>query len=108
MAKVTFLPDNKECNSPSNVTLLEVAKRNNIPHVAACGGEGNCTTCRLLILDGVENCSEETEKEKALIEQAHTTEGFRLACQTSINGDITATKGSFGGITIDSTGINSD
>ena len=28
MAKVTFLPDNKECNSPSNVTLLEVAKRN--------------------------------------------------------------------------------
>jgi len=90
MAKVTFLPDNKECNSPSNVTLLEVAKRNNIPHVAACGGEGNCTTCRLLILDGIENCSEETEKEKALIEQAHTTEGFRLACQTSINGDITA------------------
>ena len=90
MAKVTFLPDNKECNSPSNVTLLEVAKRNNIPHVAACGGEGNCTTCRLLILDGIENCSKETEKEKALIEQAHTTEGFRLACQTSINGDITA------------------
>ena len=30
------------------------------------------------------------EKEKVLIEQAHTTEGFRLACQTSINGDITA------------------
>ena len=90
MAKVTFLPDNKECNSPTNVTLLEVAKRNNIPHVAACGGEGNCTTCRLLILDGVENCSPETEKEKVLIEQAHTTEGFRLACQTSINGDITA------------------
>ena len=26
MAKVTFLPDNKECNAPSNVTLLEVAK----------------------------------------------------------------------------------
>ena len=90
MAKVTFLPDNKECNSPSNVTLLEVAKRNNIPHVAACGGEGNCTTCRLLILDGIENCSEETEKEKELIAKAHTTEGFRLACQTSINGDITA------------------
>ena len=36
MAKVTFLMDNKECNSTSNVTLLE-AKRNNIPHVAACG-----------------------------------------------------------------------
>ena len=90
MAKITFLPDNKRCESPNNVTLLEVAKRNSIPHVAACGGEGKCTTCRLLILEGIENCSEETDKEKELIEKAHTTKGFRLACQTSISGDITA------------------
>lgn len=90
MAKITFLPDNVQCESPSNVTLLEVAKRNNIPHVAACGGEGKCTTCRLLILEGIENCSKETDKEKVLIEKAHTTKGFRLACQTSISGDITA------------------
>ena len=90
MAKITFLPDNKQCESPSNLTLLEVAKRNKIPHVAACGGEGNCTTCRLLILEGIEHCSKETDKEKELIEKAHTTKGFRLACQTSISGDITA------------------
>ncbi len=90
MAKITFLPDNKTCDSPSNVTILEIAKRNNIPHVAACGGEGKCTTCRLLILEGIENCSKETETEKKLIDQAHTTKGFRLACQTSISGDITA------------------
>ena len=90
MPKITFLPDNKRCESPNNVTLLEVAKRNNIPHVAACGGEGKCTTCRLLILEGIEHCSEETDKEKELIEKAHTTKGFRLACQTSISGDITA------------------
>ena len=90
MAKITFLPDNKECDSPENVTILEVAKRNNIPHVSACGGEGKCTTCRLLILEGIEHCSQETDKEKALIDQAHTTEGFRLACQTSISGNITA------------------
>ena len=90
MSRITFLPDNKQCESPDNVTILETAKRNNIPHVSACGGEGNCTTCRLLILEGIDNCSEETEKEKALIEQAHTTQGFRLACQTTIKGDITA------------------
>ena len=90
MPKIIFLPDNKRCESPNNVTLLEVAKRNNIPHVAACGGEGKCTTCRLLILEGIEHCSEETDKEKELIEKAHTTKGFRLACQTSISGDITA------------------
>ena len=90
MSKITFLPDNKSCDAPDNLTILEIAKRNNIPHVAACGGEGKCTTCRLLILEGIENCSKETEVEQALIDQAHTTTGFRLACQTSINGNITA------------------
>tara|TARA_B100000674_G_scaffold47818_2_gene33012 strand:- start:193 stop:1539 length:1347 start_codon:yes stop_codon:yes gene_type:complete len=90
MSKITFLPDNKICDAPKNITILEVAKKNKIPHVAACGGEGKCTTCRLLILEGIENCSEETDVEQALINQAHTTSGFRLACQTSINGNITA------------------
>jgi len=90
MAKITFLPDNKKCESSKELTILEIAKRNKIPHVSACGGEGNCTTCRLLILEGIENCSQETEKEKILIDKAHTTEGFRLACQTTVNGDITA------------------
>ena len=90
MAKITFLPDNKECESFNDLTILEIAKRNKIPHVSACGGNGDCTTCRLLILEGVENCSPETEKEKILIDKAHTMKGFRLACQTTIKGNITA------------------
>ena len=55
MAKITFLPDNKKCESSKELTILEIAKRNKIPHVSACGGEGNCTTCRLLILEGIDN-----------------------------------------------------
>ena len=90
MAKVTFLPDNSTCKASSDLTLLEIAKINDIPHVSACGGEGNCTTCRLLILEGIENCTPETKKEKILIEKAHTTKGFRLACQTKIEGNVTA------------------
>ena len=43
MAKVTFLPDNSTCKASSDLTLLEIAKINDIPHVSACGGEGNCT-----------------------------------------------------------------
>ena len=89
MKKVTFLPDNKTCEATNGLTLLEIAKNNNIPHVNACGGEGKCTTCRLLVLDGVQNCSSETEQEKALKSKAHTTDEFRLACQTTISGDVT-------------------
>ena len=88
MAKIYFLPDNKIFDSESGETILQTAARNGIPHVSACGGEGNCTTCRLLVLEGIENCSPETDAELSLKEKAHTTEEFRLACQTTVNGDV--------------------
>ena len=90
MPKINFLPDNKTFEAQEGETILDTAARNGIPHVNACGGEGKCTTCRLLILEGIEKCSPETEQELALRNKAHTTEEFRLACQTSINGDIVA------------------
>tara|TARA_B100000686_G_C16713815_1_gene930767 strand:- start:84 stop:1424 length:1341 start_codon:yes stop_codon:yes gene_type:complete len=89
MPKIDFLPDNKIFEVESGESILQTAVRNEIPHVNACGGEGKCTTCRLLILEGIENCSPETEKEIALKEKAHTTDEFRLACQTTITGDVT-------------------
>jgi class 3 adenylate cyclase/nitrite reductase/ring-hydroxylating ferredoxin subunit len=42
----------------------------------------------LLILEGIENCSPETETELSLKSKVHTTEEFRLACQTTVTGDI--------------------
>ena len=89
MPKLTILPDNKTFNLEKGSSILQTALDNNIPHVNACGGEGKCTTCRLLVLEGVENCSDETEKEKSLKQKAHTTEEFRLSCQTTITGDVT-------------------
>ena len=89
MPKINFLPDKKVLEVENGETILQTAIRNNIPHVNACGGEGKCTTCRLVILEGIENCSEQTEEEKALKEKVHTTDEFRLACQTQADGDIT-------------------
>ena len=90
MPKINFLPDNKTFEVQEGETILDTAARNGIPHVNACGGEGKCTTCRLLILEGIDKCSPETEQELALRNKAHTTEEFRLACQTSVTGDIVA------------------
>ncbi len=89
MPKITILPDNKTFELVEDKSILQTALENDIPHVNACGGEGKCTTCRLLVLEGVENCSPETEKEKFLKQKAHTTEEFRLSCQTTISGDVT-------------------
>ena len=48
MPKIDFLPDNKNFEVESGESILQTAARNGIPHVNAYGGEGKCTTCRLL------------------------------------------------------------
>ena len=92
MPKIDFLPDNKIFDVEQGDTILQTAAKNGIPHVNACGGEGKCTTCRLLILEGIENCSPETEKEISLRSKAHTTDEFRLACQTTVSGNVVVRK----------------
>lgn len=89
MFKINFLPDKKVFEVEREETILQTAIRNKIPYVNACGGEGKCTTCRLIVLEGIENCSEQTKQEKELKEKVHTSDEFRLACQTKVNGDIT-------------------
>ena len=66
MFKINFLPDKKVFEVEREETILQTAIRNKIPYVNACGGEGKCTTCRLIVLEGIENCSEQTEQEKEL------------------------------------------
>ena len=89
MPKINLLPDNKVLNAEVGDLILDITLENNINHAHACGGEGKCTTCRVLVLEGVEHCSEPTEKEQIIKEKIHSTEEFRLACQTRIRGDMT-------------------
>ena len=52
----------------------------------ACGGNGKCSTCRVLIKEGIENLTPYTEKEKLLRERLRIPENVRLACQTFVIG----------------------
>jgi ferredoxin len=38
-----------------DLTLLEIAREAGIPHASACGGNGRCSTCRVMILEHPEN-----------------------------------------------------
>ncbi|MBT4369319.1 MAG: adenylate/guanylate cyclase domain-containing protein, partial [Candidatus Marinimicrobia bacterium] len=89
MPKLTLLPDNKVIEVENDKLILEATLDENISHAHACGGEGKCTTCRVLVLDGLDHCSEPTEKELRIKEKIHSTQEFRLACQTRIQGDMT-------------------
>ena len=49
-------PDNREIDITDEESILLASLRNNIAHLSACGGTGKCSTCRVEILDGLENC----------------------------------------------------
>ena len=89
MPKITCFPDNKVIEVRPSKTLLENLLNEDIPHTHACGGEGNFSTCRVMILEGIENCSNATHLETALAERLDFPFHVRLACQTKITGNVT-------------------
>ncbi|MBX2815475.1 MAG: adenylate/guanylate cyclase domain-containing protein [Saprospiraceae bacterium] len=69
-------------------TILQATLAQGINHTHACGGQGECSTCRVLILDGLAHCSPRTDREEAIADKLNFPGEVRLACQTHITGDI--------------------
>jgi adenylate cyclase len=89
MPRILFLPDQRYVEASNSESVLSASLRAGIPHTNECGGNARCSTCRVLVLDGLEFCSPRNEKEQALAAQLHFGERVRLACQTTIVGDVT-------------------
>jgi adenylate cyclase len=89
MPTIYYLPDEREIEAVAGESILETSLKNEIPHTHVCGGNARCTTCRVAILAGLENCSTpRNEKEQVLAERLHFTPFIRLSCQTLIQGDV--------------------
>ena len=67
-------------------TILEASLSAGIPHCHVCGGNARCSTCRVLILEGVDRLSPPNHKESLLKNQMHFPPNVRLACQTHVIG----------------------
>ncbi|MGA0198153.1 MAG: 2Fe-2S iron-sulfur cluster-binding protein [Prochlorotrichaceae cyanobacterium] len=52
-----------------------------------CGGYGQCGTCIVEIVEGMENLSERTDFETRKLRRK--PDNYRLACQTLVNGNVT-------------------
>lgn len=89
MAEIRFLPDHKVVETKKSQTILSAALKAGIPHTHACGANARCSTCRVLIVDGMENCSEPTWKETRIVKKLGFNSAFRLACQTVVSGQVT-------------------
>ena len=89
MPRILFLPDQQYVEASDLESVLSASLRGGIPLTNECRGNARCSTCRVLVLNGLKFCSPRNEKEQALAEQLHFSERVRLACQTTIVGDVT-------------------
>jgi adenylate cyclase len=88
MPKAYFLPERVEVEVGEGETLLKAATRAGIPHVSVCGGIGRCSTCRVIVMAGLEHCSPPTKDELEIIRMLNLPPNVRLTCQTTITGPV--------------------
>jgi adenylate cyclase len=89
MFEISSQTDNKTIWASPDSTVLDAMLKAKINHTHVCGGNARCSTCRIYIMDGLNNCQPRNEKEKRLAEDLGFPQNIRLACQTRINGNIT-------------------
>ena len=92
MPKLTFADEKCDLQFLEAQSILEISKENKLEHLHVCGGLGKCSTCRVQILDGLQNCSERSEKELVIADKLDFPDDVRLACQTLLSGDATVRK----------------
>lgn len=68
-------------NAPRGLTLLEMSRLRGIPHASLCGGRGRCTTCRVVIEEGLELLHPPNEAEARSLAAVGAEPNTRLACQ---------------------------
>lgn len=68
-------------DAKAGLTLLELARENNLPHASVCRGRGRCGTCRVRVLSGGKALSNPSELEAKVLARWNAGPDERLACQ---------------------------
>ena len=83
--KVTFQPTNRSVFVLPGTKITEAAARAGITINTPCGSAGTCGKCVVQVMENVE---EPTDADRRFFDDEQLGKGFRLACQTSINGEM--------------------
>jgi len=85
MPKVLFLPQNIEVEVDEGTVILDAALNNNIQLDHNCGGNCACSTCHVVVEEGIDTLGEPTEDELDMLDEAEgLTDRSRLACQCKV------------------------
>ena len=74
---------------PRGWTILEASRSHHIPHLSVCGGRARCSTCRVRIVAGGDQCPPPAQNELNTLRRIDAPEGTRLACQLRPRGNVT-------------------
>ncbi len=88
MSQIYYHPDEQEVVVSEAETILKASLRCGIPHTHVCGGKARCSTCRVMIVEGLENVNPRNEREQAMANRLEFSPEIRLACQTTFQGAI--------------------
>ena len=86
---ITFLPQNIIVEVEEGKSILEIALEHEIELNHNCGGNCACTTCHVIIRNGMDNLSEAEDEENDMLDKAvGLTLTSRLGCQAHVYGDV--------------------
>ena len=74
--------------APHGLSLLDVSRANRIPHASVCGGRARCSTCRVRVIDGLDQQPPATDKEIKVLHRVGAPANVRLACQLHPTADL--------------------
>jgi len=89
MPRITYHNEDRVVEVDAATPILQASLNNGIPHTHVCGGNARCSTCRVLVIDGLEHCCQRNEKEQKMADRRHFSPNVRLACQTTLSGHVT-------------------
>ena len=82
--RISFEPYKRTVFVLAGTSLIEAAARAGLTIETPCGGAGTCGKCRVKITSGTR---EPTETEKSVFDEKELLDGWRLACQYSLDCD---------------------
>jgi 2Fe-2S ferredoxin len=86
---VTFLPANITAEVEEGTSVLDAALNHAVDLEHNCGGNCACSTCHVIVQEGMESLSERSEEEEDQLDDAEgLTARSRLACQAKISGPV--------------------
>ncbi len=91
LARIRFEPSGQSIEVAVGTLLLDAVEQAGLPLARACGAEGLCGRCGVVLQEGGETVAAESPLEARAKERNRVSATMRLACRVRVPGDLVVT-----------------